>query len=71
MALQVNLPACSPHCPFHAERQAGSYQYQFYSHWFDPTAGIKPHPTALQADALSTQPSELFDLNYCNFPGQH
>ena len=22
-ALQVNLPACSPHCLFHAERQAG------------------------------------------------
>ena len=20
---QVNLPACSPHCPFNAERQAG------------------------------------------------
>ena len=22
-AQQVNLPACSPHCPFNAERQAG------------------------------------------------
>ena len=22
-ALQVNLPACFPHCPFNAERQAG------------------------------------------------
>ena len=23
MAQQVDLPACSPHCPFDAERQAG------------------------------------------------
>ena len=28
-AQQVNLPACSPHCPFTAERQAGSCEYQF------------------------------------------
>ena len=30
---QVNLPACSPHCLFNAERQAG----KLLSHWFDPT----------------------------------
>ena len=27
-ARQVNLPACSPRCPFNAERQAGSCEYQ-------------------------------------------
>ena len=37
MAQQVNLLACSPHCPFSAECQAGKREYQFYCHWFDPT----------------------------------
>ena len=36
-AQPVNLPACSPHCPFNAERQARRCECQFYSHWFHPT----------------------------------
>jgi len=27
---QANLPACSPHYPFHDERQVESYEYQLY-----------------------------------------
>ena len=34
-AQQVNLPACSPHCPFNAERQAGKLRILTLK-WCDP-----------------------------------
>ena len=36
-AQQVNLPACSPHCPSDAQRQAGKLGIPILSHWFDLT----------------------------------
>ena len=52
MAQQVNLPACSPHCPFSAEYQAGKREYQLYCYWFLTRLGIKPKSTAPEADAF-------------------
>ena len=34
---QVNLPACSLHCPLMLSVMWGSCEYGFYSRWFDPT----------------------------------
>ena len=52
-AQQVNLPACSSHCPFNAERQTGK---QAVNTNFKVTGltrlGIKPKFTAPEADAL-------------------
>ena len=51
-AQQVNLPACSPHCPFNAERQVKVIGLT--------RLGIKPESTAQETDALYHSPSELF-----------
>ena len=57
-APQVNVPACSSHCPFDAERQAESSEYLFEV--IDLTRiGIKPKFTTAEADALGTRPPEL------------
>ena len=57
-ASQVNLPACSSHCPFDAERQAGSCEYLFEVIGLT-RLGIKPKSTTAEADALGTRPPEL------------
>ena len=41
-AQQVNLPACSPHSPLMLSVNQKSRQYQFQSHWFDPTRNQNP-----------------------------
>ena len=57
-APQVNLPACSLHCPFDAERQAGSCEYRFEVIGLT-RLGIKPKSATAEAGALGTRPSEL------------
>ena len=52
-APQVNLPACSSHCPFDAERQARSCEYLFEVIGLIQL-GIKPKSTTAEADALGT-----------------
>ena len=59
MAQQVNLPACSSHCPFNAERQAGEAVNANFKVFGLIRRGIKTQSTALEADALITRPSEL------------
>ena len=50
-AQQVNLPACFPHCPFNAKRQAGE-AVNTYAKVIDLTRlGIKPESTAQETDA--------------------
>ena len=63
-AQQVNLPACSPHCPAKAERQAGSCDCHFEVIGLT-RFGIKPESTAPEADALTTRSFEL--LKFCLF----
>ena len=41
--------------PLISECQSGSYEYQYFSLWFEPTL-IEPESTVSVADALSTQP---------------
>ena len=53
---QVHLPACSLHCPFIVDRQAGKLQY-LLSHWLNPTRNGEL--TASKADALSIRSPEL------------
>ena len=50
-AQQVNLPACSPHCPFDAEGQAGSCEYLFEVIGLT-RIGIKPKSTTAEAGVL-------------------
>ena len=64
---QVNLPACSPHCPFNAERQAGEAVNTNYKVIGLTRLGIKTQSTALEADALTTRPSELLIRTCYNF----
>ena len=52
MAQQVNLPACSPHCPFNAERQAGKDVNSNFKVIGLTRLGIKPESTAQVTDAL-------------------
>ena len=59
-ALQVNLPACSPHCPLNAERQAGKLRVPIFKVIGLTRLGIKPTSTAPEVDAFTTRPSELF-----------
>ena len=61
-AQQVNLPACSPHCPFNAERQAGKLWTAIFNVIGLTRLGIKPKSTAPEADALRTRPSELLEF---------
>ena len=58
-AQQVNLPACSPHCPFNAERQVGKLSILAFKVNGLTRLGIKPKSTTPEADALTTRPSEL------------
>ena len=67
MAPQVNLPACSPHCPFNAERQAGEAVNSNFKVIGLTRLGIKTQSTALEADALTTRPSELLFGTCYNF----
>ena len=63
----VNLPACSPHCPFNAERQVGKLGIPILKLlvWPDSESNSSLHFTAAEADALTTRPSELLNLS-CN-----
>ena len=54
----VNLPACSSHCPFDAERQAGSCEYLFEVTGLIRLE-IKPKSTTAESDAFGTWPPEL------------
>jgi len=47
---QANLPACSPHYPFNAERQAGRCDYQDFSVLVRFHKGIEPTSTDYEAD---------------------
>ena len=51
-AQEVNLRACSPHCPFNAQDQAEKL-WMRNSHWFDPTWNQTPSTIQLQTHALS------------------
>ena len=66
MAQQVNLPACSPHCFFNAERQAEKLNNNVKVIGLTQL-GIKTQSTALKADALTTWPSELLIGTCYNF----
>ena len=63
-AQQGDLPACSPHCPFNAEREAGKLQNTNFKVIGLTQLEIKSKFTASEADALTTRPSE--PLNYIN-----
>ena len=63
---QVNLPACSQR-PFNAERQAGEAVNTNFKFIGLTRLGIKTQSTALEADALSTRPSELLIGTCYNF----
>ena len=41
-AQQVNLPACSPHCPFDAERQVGKLRTAILQLLVDPSGDQIP-----------------------------
>ena len=58
-APQVNLLACYIHTvPLMLSVKQGSCEYQFESHWFDPTRNqLKSAPPEM--DALTTRPFEL------------
>ena len=58
---QVNLPACSQR-PFNAERQAGEAVNSNFKVIGLIRLGIKTQSTALETDALTTRPSELWDM---------
>ena len=63
-AQQLNLPACSPHCPFIAESQASKLWIPILKLlvWPDSESSIKPESTAApEVDALTTRPSELWN----------
>ena len=64
---QVNLPACSPHCPFNAKRQAGEAEDSNVKVIGLTRLGIKTQSTALEVDALTTRPSELLIGTCYNF----
>ena len=57
-AQQVNLPACSSHCSFNAERQAGEAVNTNFKVIGLTRLGIKPKSIAPEANALTTRPSE-------------
>ena len=57
-APQVNLPACSSHCPFDAERQAGSCECLIEIIGLT-RLGIKPKSTTAKADTLGTRSPQL------------
>ena len=57
-APQVNLPACSSHCPFDAERQAGSCE-SFFEVIGLTRLETKLKSTTVEADALGPWPPEL------------
>ena len=61
MVQQVNLPACSPHCPFNAERSREATNINFIVIG-STRLEIKLKSTAPKADALTTRPSELFNM---------
>ena len=64
---QVTLPACSQRCPFNAERQAGEAVNSNFKVIGLTRLGIKTQSTALEADALTTRPSELLIGTCYNF----
>ena len=58
-AQQVNLPACSLHCPINAERQAGKIVNSNFKVIGLIRLGIKPEFADPEVDAFTTRPSEL------------
>ena len=64
---QVNLAACSQRCPFNAERQAGEAVNSNFKVIGLTRLGIKTQSTALEADALTTRPSDLLIGTCYNF----
>ena len=63
---QVNLPACSQR-RFNVERQAGEAVNSNFKVNGLTRLGIKTQSTALEADALTTWPSELLIRTCYNF----
>ena len=58
-AQQVNLPACSLHCPFMLSvKEAVNTNFKIIGL---TRLGIIPEYTAPEADALTTRPSELLE----------
>ena len=59
MAQQVNLLPFFQRCPFHADHQAGSCEYQIESHRLDPTRkqigiySIKGRQTFYHSDLIN------------------
>ena len=51
---QVNLPSCSPHCPFTAERPARKLWIAIFEVIGLTRLGIEPESTAPEANALTT-----------------
>ena len=64
---QVNLPACSQHCPLNAEHQAGEAVNSNFKVIGLTRLKFKTQSTALKADALTTRPSELLTGTCYNF----
>ena len=65
--VQVNLPACSQRCSVNAERQAEEAMNSSFKVIGLTRLGIKTQPTAFEADALTTRPSELLIGTCYNF----
>ena len=63
----VNLPACSPHCPYNAERQAKKAMNTNFKVIDLNRLGIKPESAAPEADAFTPRPSELYFKQRSNF----
>ena len=63
----ANLPACSSHCPFNAERQARKLMNTNFKAICLTRLRIKPKSIAAEADALTTRPSELLKFDDRDF----
>ena len=65
---QVNLPTCSPHYSFNAERQAKKVVNSNFKVIGLTQLGIKPKSISSEADPLTTRPSEILkDLLWAYF----
>ena len=57
-AQQVNLPACSPHCPFNAERQSGKLWIPILKSLVWPDSKSNPSLQLKRQTLHTTRPSE-------------
>ena len=63
-AQQVNLPACSPHCPFNAEGQAGKLWIPILKSLVWPDSESNPSLQLKRQTLYTTRPSELLLLTF-------